>query len=314
MRKNINTETIIGRVYQHDLKVKTVQNQNSDNFGKEFISGSLDVATDEDGLNVLTVHYTYVTETTKTGKKNSTYTALKKIIDEGKAWVVDGKDAATKVKVDTALALNDFYAQDDTLVSVKRNEGGFVTLVNELADISERNTFSVDMVITSVTKIEPTEENNVKEAYVSVRGAVFNFRNDLLPVDFVVRNAAGMKYFEDLDITSSEPVYTKVWGKIISMTDAREIKEESAFGEASVRTVERKTKEWVITGTAKIPYDFGDEEVLTADELTKAMQDREVHLAEVKKRSEEYRASKASSTPAAASASAPVAAKGNFSF
>jgi hypothetical protein len=44
------------------------------------------------------------------------------------------------------------------------------------------------------------------------------------------------------------------------------------------------------------------------------MQDREVHLAEVKKRSEEYRASKASSTPAAASASAPVAAKGNFSF
>jgi hypothetical protein len=314
MRKNINTETIIGRVYQHDLKVKTVQNQNSDNFGKEFISGSLDVATDEDGLNVLTVHYTYVTETTKTGKKNSTYTALKKIIDEGKAWVVDGKDAATKVKVDTALALNDFYAQDDTLVSVKRNEGGFVTLVNELADISERNTFSVDMVITSVTKIEPTEENNVKEAYVSVRGAVFNFRNDLLPVDFVVRNAAGMKYFEDLDITSSEPVYTKVWGKIISMTDAREIKEESAFGEASVRTVERKTKEWVITGTAKVPYDFGDEEVLTADELTKAMQDREVHLAEVKKRSEEYRASKASSTPAAASASAPVAAKGNFSF
>ena len=64
MKKMINTERIEGRVYQHNLTIKTVQNQTSANFGKEFISGNLEVAVDEAGLNIIPVHYTYVTETT----------------------------------------------------------------------------------------------------------------------------------------------------------------------------------------------------------------------------------------------------------
>lgn len=314
MRKNINTEHIEGRIYQHDLAVKTVQNNASANFGKEFISGTLDIATDEEGCNVLTVHFTYVTETTKNGGKNSTFVALQKIINEGKAWITDGKDAATKVKVDTALALNDFYAQDDSLVSVKTNEGGFVTLVNELCDVSERNTFQADMVITAVVKTEVDEEKNIKEPFVTLRGAIFNFRNDLLPIDFVVRNEAGMKYFENLEVTNASPVYTKVWGKITCNTSTIERTEESAFGEAAVKTYERKTKEWVVTGTAKLPYEFGDEQVLTVDELTKALQNREVYLAEKKKANDEYKASRASTTPAAAYSPVPTAAKGTFNF
>lgn len=314
MRKNINTEHIEGRIYQHDLAVKTVQNNASANFGKEFISGTLDIATDEEGCNVLTVHFTYVTETTKNGGKNSTFVALQKIINEGKAWITDGKDAATKVKVDTALALNDFYAQDDSLVSVKTNEGGFVTLVNELCDVSERNTFQADMVITAVVKTEVDEEKNIKEPFVTLRGAIFNFRNDLLPIDFVVRNEAGMKYFENLEVTNASPVYTKVWGKITCNTSTIERTEESAFGEAAVKTYERKTKEWVVTGTAKLPYEFGDEQVLTVDELTKALQNREVYLADKKKANDEYKASRASTTPAAASSPVPTAVKGTFNF
>ena len=52
MKKMINTERIEGRVYQHNLTIKTVQNQTSANFGKEFISGQLEVAVDEEGLNI----------------------------------------------------------------------------------------------------------------------------------------------------------------------------------------------------------------------------------------------------------------------
>lgn len=314
MRKAINTEHIEGRIYQHELALKTVQNQASQNFGKEFIAGTLDIATDEEGLNVLSVHFTYVTETTNAGKKNATFTTLKKIIDEGKTWITDGKDAAMKVKVDTALALNDFYAQDDSLVSVKTNEGGFVSLVNELCDVSDRNTFSTDIVITNVTRVEADEEKHIDKDYVVLKGAIFNFRNALLPVDFVVRNDAGMKYFEDLGVTPAEPVYTKVWGKITSETKREERTEESAFGESSVHVYERKVKEWVVTGTAKVPYDFGDDQVLTAEELTKAMQDREVYLADIKKRSDEYRAQKAAGGSTGAAPSTPVANKGGFNF
>jgi len=315
MRKAINTERIEGRIYQHSLAVKTVQNQTSANFGKEFISGNLEVAVDEAGLNVIPVHFTYVVETTSSGNKNQTFANLKKIIDEGKTWISNGKDEALKVRIDTAIALNDFYTQDDQLVSVKVNEGGFVTIISELGPENERNTFTADMVITSVTRTDANPEKKIDEDFVTVKGAIFNFRNGLLPVDFLVKNKEGMSYFENLGPTPAEPIYTKVWGKINCGTIANNVTEESAFGESSVRTYERKIKEWIITGTAKVPHDFGDENVLTADELTKAMQNREVLLAETKKRSEEYKASKAAAPVASVGPAPSVAPKaGGFNF
>ena len=318
MRKATNSERIEGRVYQHSLTVKTVQNQTSPNFGKEFIAGDIEIAVDEAGLNVIPVHFTYVTPTTSSGAENRTFSVLKKIIDGGKTWITNGKDEALKVRIDTAIALNDFYTQDGTLVSTKKNEGGFVSIINgELAPENERNTFTVDMLITAVNRIEKNEEKNINEDFVTVRGAIFNFRNELLPLDFLVRNADGMKYFEDLGVTGAEPLYTKVWGRINCGTILNEVKEDSAFGESAVRTYERKIREWVITGTAKVPYEFGDENVLTADEVTKAQQDREVMLAETKKRSEEYRASKSTADNAfgtTATAPIPSTKAGTFSF
>ena len=312
MRKAQNTERVEGYIYQHDLSVKQVQNQASSNFGKDFISGNLEVATDEEGLNVIKVHFTYVTETNKSGNKNATYIVLKKIIDENKTWTAVGKENALKVRVDTALALNDFYNNNDELVSAKTNEGGFVTIINQLAEEKLRNTFSADMVITNVSHIEKDEEKNIEEDYVSVRGAIFNFRNDLLPVDFKVKNAEGMKYFEGLGATNSNPIYTKVWGKIISTTITRTSEVESAFGEAAVRTYSNSNKEWVITGTAKVPYDFGDENILTAEELTKAAQNREVYLAEVKKRAEDYKANRAAGNTTATATTATKTADFKF--
>lgn len=318
MKYKQNSERIEGRIYQHDLAIKTVQNQSSQNFGKEFIAGTLEVAVDDAGLNVIPVHFTYVTEVTSKGQTNRTFTVLKKIIDEGKTIVTDGMDEATKVRIDTALALNDFYTNDDSLVSIKTNEGGFVTIINELSGENERNTFSADMVITGVTRVEADEEKNIKEDYVTVKGAIFNFRGDLLPLEFIVKNAGGMKYFEDLGASNSEPVYTKVWGRINCETKTTIVEEESAFGEAAVKKYERKTKEWVITGTAKVPYEFGDEEILTGEELTKAMQAREVMLADIKKRSEEYKAQKVAgntnSAPKSQTGAKPAAKAGTFNF
>lgn len=317
MKKMINTERVEGRIYQHNLVKKTVQNQASANFGKEFISGNIEVAVDEEGLVIIPVHFTYVVETTNSGNKNATYSNLDKIINGGKTWVTDGKDEALKVRIDTALALNDFYTQDDRLVSAKVNEGGFVSIISELGPEAERNTFSMDMLITTVTRVEADPEKNIDKDYVTVKGAVFNFRNALLPVDFIVRNEEGMTYFEDLGASQNEPVFTKVWGRINCGSISNEVKEETAFGEESVRTFERKIREWIITGTQKVPYDFGDESVLTTAEVTKAMQDRELMLADTKKRRDEYQAQKAAgTTPATPSAATtPVtASKGTFNF
>lgn len=316
MKKTINKETIEGRVYQFDLEVKQVQNTESDNYGKDFISGTLEIAVDEDALNVVPVHYTYVTPVTSKGKPNSTYTTLEKIISEKKDWVTVGKENAMMVSLSPSLSLNEFYDKEDKLVSTKVNESGFAKIVNALnEDENERATFTVDMLINRVVEVEPDEDKGTPYM-VKVGGAVFNFRNELLPVEFTVCEA-GQRYFLDLGASASNPIFTKVWGTIKCSSETVVKTEESAFGEAAVKSYEKKTKDWIITGCAKEPYDFGDESVLTVAEVQKAMQDREVKIADIKKRQEEYAAKKTStgnSKPTSAAAVAANIPTGSFKF
>jgi hypothetical protein len=319
--KNLNSEHVEGRVYEHELAIKTVQSKDSANFGKEFISGTIDVATNEnpDEMNIVQVHFTFVTETTKKGAKNATFTALKKIIEEGKTWVGDGQEAATKVKIDTALGLNDFYLEDDTLVSQKVNEGGFVTIVNSLnEDVAARSTWEADMVIMNITKVEADAEKNISAPFVRVGGIVFDFRNAALPMEYVAEDPKAIAWFEKQDVSQANPIFTKVWGQLDCKNTIVERTEESAFGEPTVKKYTRKTKKWLLTNLSPNFYDFGDEKVMTMDDLQKASQDRQTYLAGVKKRAEEYKAQKANggaptanANPAPAASSIPV---GNFKF
>ena len=319
MKKTLNRERVEGRVYDYTIEKRT-SGPNSKNPGTEYITGNLDVATDDEGLNIVTVHFTYVTETTSKGNKNNTYTALNNIIENGKTVVGNGMEEATMVRVDTALALNDFYNRENELVSAKRNEGGFVTIVNKLSDASTRNTFEFDMLINGTRMVEADPERHIDADYLVVKGAIFDFRNAILPVELVVKNAGGIKYFENLDASPSNLVFTKVWGKIESQTIVDKREEESAFGEASVKEYTRNVREWVITGTSKpeAMYEVGDEQNgITADEVKKAMADREVYLADVKKRQEEYQAQRAAAnggTSENAGNAGVSAAAGGFNF
>lgn len=341
MRKNLNRVRVEGYVYEHSLAVKQVQNQASKNFGQDFIGGELSIAVDEQGLNILTVHYTYVTPTTSTGKPNSTYNILKRIIEDkvviqdeagnlvqkSKTWIEAGKENAFRVRADSAIALNDFYTQDDRQVSAKRIEGGFLSLVTDgLVEEESRNTFQVDMLISNVNHVDANPEKYIDNDYVDLNGYIFNFRNDIMPVNFSVTNPEGMKFFEDMEASPAQPVYLKVWGRINCTTIETERVEESAFGKAAVTSFKRQNREWVVTGAATVPYDFGDETVMTADEVVKALQDREVRWAEIKKRNDEYRASQsaggaglnfgtATQTPQAAPAAIPTTGFGSgFKF
>ena len=324
----INTEKIEGYVYSTGSNFnqlsERVSGENSKNPGTKYIAGDLDIAVDEAGLNVISIHYTYVTETYKSGQTNNTYTALKKIIDNPeKTWVNGGKENAFKVQcTGTALAINDFIAADGSKVAAVRNENGFCSIVNELGPEAERNTFTADMLITKVTHVDADPEKNIAEDFATISGAIFGFFGYgpvLLPVSFVVRNEMGMNYFENLEATPSNPVFTKVWGRINCMTIKTERTEESAFGEAAVQTYERKSREYVVTGTAKVPYDFGDEEVLTAADVNKMTQDRQVMLAEVEKRYNERQTNKAAggvnfNAAAATKAAQTAVPEGGFVF
>ena len=313
MKKMINTTHIEGLVYDHKLE-KKVSGKESKNPGTEFINGILNVATDDKGMNVVPVHFSYVTATTSKGGTNNTYNALSRIIDENPSVVKVGRDNAMKIRIDSAIGLNEFYAdlKDEKPVCAKRNEGGFVHIVNELdEDEKKRSYFETDMLITGVRDVEADPDRNLP-AKVVVMGYAFDFRNALLPVEYSVLNENGMKYFQKLDCSPANPTFTKVWGRQVSQTIKTEITEESAFGEASVRIRETTNRDFVITGTSKVPYMWDDESTITAMEMKKALQDREIYLASVKKRQEDYQNSK-SNGAAAKTAMANTAASGyNF--
>ena len=320
MRKTLNREVIAGRVYEHALAIK-VTGEGSKAPGTTYIGGTIDIATDNECMNIVQVNFTYVTEVTKAGKKNNTFTALKNIIENGKTVLNDGFENATCVKIDASLGVNDFYTNrngEDTLVSAKRNQGSFVTIVNTLGDENTRNTFECDMLINGTQYVEADEEKHIDTDYLVVKGAVFDFRNALYPVELKVKSAGGIKYFESLDASPKNPVFTKVWGRIFTEVTKTTKEEESAFVEPIVKEYSRTVKEWVIEGTSKKEsvYEIGDaENGITEEEIKKAIADREVYLANIKKNQEEYAAKKnaVDAVPFGGSAKAP-ATEGGFDF
>ena len=309
----INKTHIEGLLYEHALELK-VSGPNSKAPGTQFITGTISIATDDACINIVPVHFTYVTAVTTKGSNNATFTVLKNIIDGVVGSVMkDGKDKAGKVRIDSALGLNEFYTDrngKEELVSAKRNEGGFIHTVDTLVDDEKsRNTFECDMIITGAIRQEANPEKQIPEKVI-VKGAIFDFRKALLPVEFSAVNAGAMNYFESLGATSKEPVFTKVWGRQVSETVVKTITEESAFGEASVREVKNTRRDFVITGAAKEPYAWDDESTITVKELNDAIAARETYLATVKQRQDEYKASK--SQTGATSTITPATGAFNF--
>jgi hypothetical protein len=151
------------------------------------------------------------------------------------------------------------------------------------------------------------------DSYATIKGIAFDFRNAVLPITLIARNPEAIKYFIGLDASNTNPVYTKVWGRIVNTFTKVEKTTESAFGAATVDVVTRRHREYLITGANPVPYEFDTDETITAKELEKALQDREVYLADVKKRSEEYRASQNSSNSSPAEQAATVKS-GAFKF
>lgn len=311
MKAMLNRTHIEGYLYEHTLE-KKVTGPNSKNPGTEFISGTISIATDEACLNVVPVHFTYTTAITGSGKPNATFATLENVINGVyKTCMSDGKNAATKLRIDSAIGLNEFFSDrngKEELVSAKRNEGGFVHVVTDglAEDEKARNTFECDILITNVRHVDADDEKNLPEKCI-VKGAIFDFRKSLMPVEFTATNPNAINYFEGLEASSTNPTFTKVWGRQVSETVVRTITEESAFGDASVREVKSSRKDWVITGAKAEPYDWDDESTLTAAEVNEAIKERELTLAAMKARQDEYKASKgaqpakASNTPAAGS-------------
>lgn len=300
-----NTTHIEGLLYQHSLSLKT-SGENSKNPGTQFINGTIDIATDNALTNIVSVHFTYVTpKYAKSGSDNATFATLQNIINGTMPNVMEhGVDKAVKLRIDSAIGVNEFFSNrngKEELVSAKRNEGGFVHVVQTLAaDEATRNTFRCDMVITGAREIEADEEHS-RPRQVKVSGYVFDFRKALIPVEFTALSEGAMDYFLGLEASQKNPVFTELWGNQVSQVTMVKTVTESAFGQPLVTETPRTNRDFVITGAVGEPYVWDDDGTITAQEWKAALADREVSLAAIKQRQDEYNASRAQTqAPAAA--------------
>lgn len=303
MKKMINKVHIEGWVYDHKLTSK-VAGEKAKNPGVTFINGTVDIATDDNCLNIVTIHYSYVTPVTKKNKPNATFNALNSILTDNKTVVKVGKENAVKVRADTSIGLNEFYSDrsgKEELVSAKRNEGGFIHIITDALSEkdTDRNNWEADTVVTKVREIEADPERNLP-AKVVISGYMFDFKNALLPVDVVAYKESAQNYFLGLEASESNPTFIKLKGQQVSQVIIRTVTEESAFGdEPDVKEFKNTVREFVVTG-ALPPYEWDSEESITAQEMKEALASREITKAEIKQRQDEYNASRSTKAPAAA--------------
>ena len=287
MRQNKNVVYVEGYVYNYSL-FANVAGPNSKNPGQEYINGTVNIATDEDGINIVSVRYTYVVPTWKSGKENETYTILQSLLNGAPTWEKDGKDKATKLRIQGDVEVNDFMGRDGNMVETKQVRGGFTHYAND-GFRDKRNNFETDMLITSATRVEVEDGND----YMNLSGYVFNFRNDFIPVTYTLNNEAGIKYFESLDISMNTPYYTYVWGKIVSSTQRVEKQVETAWGAPQVEYTTRTLRMWEVEGCSPESYEFDDDSTITLAEFKQGLANREQQKAEAKARQEVRNASPA---------------------
>lgn len=291
-----NNVSVCGYVFSHALR--TAKNKNNENV----IFGAVNIATDDDSINVIPVNF-YVREKTKAGKQNATYANLYQILSEGQTVETVGNESAFRVRVDGNIDVNDFYNRDGQLVTTQRVSGSFLHFLNANEPIETPNTsassFEADVLIPMVTE----KETNDGSTYVSLAGFAFNYRGGLVPITLSVESDSGKDFFLNEDISSSNPYFGKVWGKIktsVVVSTHEEDGTKAAFGAPRVRETSRSFRIWEVTG-ANTNDGIGPD-TITREELEAASNDRGAHLAELAERAGQRNAPAATGFSAAAPA------------
>lgn len=277
-KKFVNNVNVAGYVFSHTLQERVSRK------GVPFISGEVRVATDEDAMNVVPVNFRYVAEFWDAAgtKPNQNYSILQNLIANVKTFEEVGS-AATKIRIGGSAGVNDFVTRDGEMASPKRVEGSFVH-VNDVREFGA--TFNIDTLITKCIEQEYEDQDSV----VHLSGYMWDFRKAIMPIDFTVRVPGGKDYFLGYDISTKNPLLTNVQGDIVSTVIENVTYTEGAFGDPVAHTTTRTIRGWDVNFASKEPMEFDDESTLTKKELKQMLDEREEHLAEVKKNHDEYQA------------------------
>ena len=278
----VNSVNVRGYVFSHTLQERISNSER--NKGAKYISGIVNVATDDDAVNVIPVNF-FVMEKTKAGNDNTTFQNLKRIMEyENNTYEEVGVDAE-RVRIDGSIDVNDFYGRDGQLVSGKRVRGSFLHFLNSTEAISTERmpatSFEADVLLQAAI---PRESNDGSE-YLSLQGFAFNYRGDLLPVTFSISGKDGMNYFLGEDVSASNPYFGKVWGDIRStvvVSESVQDDSKAAFGAPVVQETTRTFRTWEVVGANQ--NEGMQDYTITQEELERGVAERQQRLAALQQR------------------------------
>lgn len=259
-----NDVQMTGYVFNSDFRKGVTKATNKWHPNEGYISGTVNVATDDQALNVVPVNFfAYEKRTDKDGNKipNETYETLEQIIS-GQTYERVANQAM-KVRISGTVDTNDFYStRNNKLITSQRVNGRFIHIANQNMTVTPAS-FNVNMVVVGAVEKEPEG----RAPFMEVKGYVFNYNGSrLFPVTFECYDSSGINFIQSLDVSSSNPSVLNLWGNIqttiIELQSAEQEAVSAGFGvRPSVSTGMTKTiRSWVITGAdAERCPQFGEE-------------------------------------------------------
>lgn len=254
--KSYNNVDMKGRLHNYALERKE---------GKkgEAISGVVTVEVDEDGTTADMRFYAYPVY--NNGKPNKTFGILESMLAGNYKTVVDDGPDADWIEMTGSVDVSYFVGRnasaDDDLIRSQKIRGSFI---NPNKNQKYNNRWKLDFLITAIREIEEDEEKNLPRFVRVIGYLVDDYNKRVMDVVFQARNEKAMSYILGLDASAEVPYFVSTWGELLRVV--RTVTRENAFGDAE--TDEYNSVQWVITGMAPTPYDFGDEAVMTFDQLT----------------------------------------------
>ena len=282
-----NDVNLTGFVFSANFRTGTSKATSKWHPNEDYISGNLNVATDEDAMNVVPVNF-FVYENRRNKDDdivpNETYQTLLQIMN-GPTYETAG-DKAPKVRISATVDTNDFYSsRTDDIVSAQRVNGRFIHLMSPGVSVTPAN-FDVNAVVTSTVE----REVEGRDPYLDVRGYVFSYNGTrLFPVRFECQDKSGQSFLLGLEPSSTNPVVMNLWGSIqttvIEKIPAEQEEVANGFGVRPVISGNNVStvRSWVITGadTGCVP-EFGDVAPFTKNDMKRLIDERNVRLEEVK--------------------------------
>lgn len=282
-----NNVNVSGYVFSASIRTG-VTSPSASRPNAEYISGTINVATDEQATTTVPVNFfTYKSRIDRsTGREvpNDTYTAIEQIAS-GLTFEQVGTQAL-KVRAVGSLDTNDFYStRNEEMVAAQRVRGGFMH-VDATARVQD-TTFDVNMVATSAVE----KERAGQPSYLEVKGYVFNYNGSrLFPITLECHDDDGIGYLMSLDISNRNPVVMNAWGHVGSTIIELPHNDEAVTTGFGVRPrtnadSTRTYRTWFLDGidVSRVP-EFGTQEPFTNEAMRKLLDEREVMLEGIKQK------------------------------